>query len=138
MKPFRAELLALPKEVSALRRAVRAHVGAPCDDLQLCVGELLANVIAHVGEGAPATLTLTRTADGGTRVEVGDPGPRGWPVLRRAAGGDEGGRGLALLDAVAGRWGVRAGPGAGKTVWAELPPPLDRGARALDAGHSHR
>ncbi|MEV6570383.1 ATP-binding protein [Streptomyces sp. NPDC051577] len=123
MRPFRAGVLALPRELSALRRAVRAHVDAPCHDLQLCVSELVGNVIAHVGEGTPVTLAITRTADGRTRVEVSDPDPRVWPVLRRAADEDEGGRGLAVLDAVAARWGVRPGPYSGKTVWAELPPP---------------
>ncbi|MDA5284360.1 ATP-binding protein [Streptomyces sp. NPDC054904] len=123
MRPFRAGLLALPEEVAALRRAVRAHVDAPCHDLQLCVSELVGNVIAHVGEGTPVSLAVTRTPDGRTRVEVGDPDPRVWPVLREAADTDESGRGLAVLDAVAVRWGVRPGPTGGKTVWAELAHP---------------
>lgn len=123
MKPFRAGLLALPEEVSALRRAVRAHVDAPCPDLQLCVSELVSNVIVHVGEGTPVTLAVTHTPDGRTRVEVSDPDPRVWPVLRAAADTDESGRGLVLLDAVATRWGVRPGPYSGKTVWAELAHP---------------
>ncbi|MFD9456366.1 ATP-binding protein [Streptomyces sp. NPDC059985] len=123
MKPFRTGLLALPEEVAALRRAVRAHVDAPCDDLQLCLSELVGNVIAHVGEGTPVSLAVTRTPDGRTRVEVGDPDPRVWPVLRQAADTDESGRGLAVLDAVAVRWGVRPGPTGGKTVWAELAQP---------------
>ncbi|MFJ9076545.1 hypothetical protein ACIRO3_14990 [Streptomyces sp. NPDC102278] len=83
VRPFRAGVLALPRELSALRRAVRAHVDAPCHDLQLCVSELVGNVIVHVGEGTPVTLAITRTADGRTRVEVSDPDPRVWPVLRR-------------------------------------------------------
>jgi hypothetical protein len=36
-----------------------------------------------------------------------------------AAGDDEGGRGLALVDALATRWGVDA-DGAGKSVWFEV------------------
>ncbi|MFI5615972.1 ATP-binding protein [Streptomyces sp. NPDC051567] len=123
MKPFRIGLLALPQEVSALRHAVRAHLAAPCADLELCVSELVSNVIVHVGEGTPVTLVITRTAAGRTRVEVTDPDPRVWPVLRQATDEDEGGRGLALLDAVAARWGVFPGPYTGKTVWAELPHP---------------
>ncbi|MFD3777171.1 ATP-binding protein [Streptomyces sp. NPDC058612] len=119
MRPFHASALALPQELAGLRRAVREHVGGPCDDLQLCVSELVGNVVLHVGEGTPVTLAVTRTAQGRTRLEVGDPDPRLWPVLRRALDGDEGGRGLAVVDAVAARWGVRPAP-AGKTVWAEL------------------
>lgn len=49
--------------------------------------------------------------------------PQELATLRRAADGDEGGRGLVLLDAVATRWGVHPGPGGGKTVWAELTHP---------------
>ncbi|OKK18330.1 hypothetical protein AMK16_18555 [Streptomyces sp. CB00455] len=120
MRPFRTGVLAVPAELAALRRAVRAHLDAPCDDLQLCVSELVGNVILHVGEGTPVTLAITRTPEGRTRVEVGDPDPRLWPVLRRATEEDEGGRGLALVGAVATRWGVRPGPHSGKTVWAEL------------------
>ncbi|WP_411103552.1 ATP-binding protein [Streptomyces sp. cmx-4-9] len=123
MRPFRAGVLALPQELAALRRVVRAHVGGPCDDLQLCVSELVGNVILHLGEGTPVTLAISRTTEGRTRVELADPDHRVWPVLRRAADGDEGGRGLVLLDAVAARWGVHPGPGGGKTVWAELAHP---------------
>lgn len=45
------DLLALPKAVPDLRRTVRRHLGVPCADVQLCVTELLANVVRHVGEG---------------------------------------------------------------------------------------
>ncbi|MFF8607858.1 ATP-binding protein [Streptomyces sp. NPDC015346] len=119
---LRLELLALPKAVPELRHVLRERYGGEgCADLQLCVSELLANVITHVGEGTPVTLHVRATADGRTRVEVTDPDPRVWPVLRDATGGDESGRGLALLDAVSVRWGVEAGPGPGsKTVWCEL------------------
>ncbi|MEU9290811.1 ATP-binding protein [Streptomyces sp. NPDC048275] len=112
------DLLAFPKAVPDLRRAVRQHLGAPCADVQLCVTELVANVIRHVGEGAPVRVRVVRV-DGRTRVEVADPDPRALPVLLCATGGDESGRGLALLDAMALRWGVEQGE-AGKTVWCEL------------------
>ncbi|WP_309504972.1 ATP-binding protein [Streptomyces sp. KM273126] len=112
------ELLAFPKAVPELRRVVREHLGAPCGDVQLCVSELVGNVIRHVGEGAPLRLRVSR--EGGlTRVEVADPEQRAQPVLVHAAADDETGRGLALLDAVALRWGVEQGA-SGKTVWCEL------------------
>ena len=41
---------------------------------------------------------------------------------RIATPADEGGRGLALVDALASHHGVRNSPG-GKTVWAELDTP---------------
>jgi hypothetical protein len=61
VRPLVLHLLALPKAVPEARRAVREHLGAPCPDLQLCAGELLTNVIDHLGEGTPVTLRLAPT-----------------------------------------------------------------------------
>ncbi|GGT37134.1 ATP-binding protein [Streptomyces purpureus] len=119
MRPLTFDLLAMPKSVAGVRDTLRDYVGGPCPDLQLCVSELVTNVITHVGEGTPVSVRIAATGDGRTRVEVTDPDPRAWPVLRRATDADESGRGLALLDAVAVRWGVNQGPGS-KTVWCEL------------------
>ncbi|WP_043452980.1 ATP-binding protein [Streptomyces fulvoviolaceus] len=113
------DLLAAPEAVPGLRRAVRRHLGEPCADVQLCVTELVANVIRHVGEGVPVRVRVARVDGGRIRVEVTDPDARALPVLLHATGDDEAGRGLALLDAVAVRWGVEQGV-AGKTVWCEL------------------
>ncbi|MFK4099674.1 ATP-binding protein [Streptomyces sp. NPDC019531] len=112
-------LLALPEAVPDLRRAVRRHLGASCGDIQLCVTELVTNVIRHVGEGTPVRVRVARVGRDRIRVEVTDPDARALPVLRRAAGDDESGRGLALLDAVALRWGVEQWAET-KTVWCEL------------------
>ncbi|WP_267241728.1 ATP-binding protein [Streptomyces sp. PR69] len=121
MRPLTLDLLALPKAVPELRRAVSGHLGRPCPDVQLCLTELVTNVITHLGEGTPVTVRIASTADGGrTRIEVTDPDPHAWPAPRRAAGSDESGRGLALLAATASRWGVTHGPAA-KTVWCEVP-----------------
>lgn len=110
------ELLATPAEVSGVRRALRDY-GA---DVQLCASELVTNVIQHLGEGVPVTVRVWCDGGGRTRLEVTDPDPRALPVLRVAVGADEeSGRGLALLDALALRWGVAHGP-CGKTVWCEL------------------
>lgn len=114
-------LLAVPQAAPLLRHAVREHLAGASPDAELCVSELLANVIAHLGEGTPVTLRVTGRATR-TRVELTDPGPHAWPAPRQAAETDESGRGLALLAAVSVRWGVRREPG-GKTVWAELPRP---------------
>ncbi|WP_255303877.1 ATP-binding protein [Streptomyces sp. F-7] len=111
------ELLATPAEVSGVRRALRAY-GA---DVQLCASELVTNVVQHLGEGVPVTVRVWCDDGGRTRLEVTDPDPRALPVLRASVGADEeSGRGLALLDALAARWGVAYGPGRGKTVWCEL------------------
>ncbi|MFJ3922561.1 ATP-binding protein [Streptomyces sp. NPDC090022] len=112
-------LLAVPQAAPMVRHAVREHLGPDGHpDAELCVTELLANVIAHVGPGTPVTLRVTGRATR-TRVELTDPAPGVRPVPRCADEGDESGRGLALVDALAVRWGVTHGPGS-KTVWCEF------------------
>ncbi|MET8828385.1 ATP-binding protein [Streptomyces sp. NPDC004610] len=115
-------LLAEPEAVPEARRAVRNHLRTPCPDVQLCLTELLTNVIRHVGHGTPVTVRLARTADGRTRLEVTDSGPPAVLVARHPGRDEETGRGLLLLDSIAERWGmVRAADG--KTVWCELTEP---------------
>ncbi|MFI8190923.1 ATP-binding protein [Streptomyces sp. NPDC085946] len=110
------ELLATPVEVSGVRRALRSY-GI---DVQLCASELVTNVIRHVGEGVPVTVRVWREEGGRVRLGVTDPDPRALPVLVGAVGAeDESGRGPALLDALAVRWGVEQEAGR-KTVWCEV------------------
>ncbi|MFE0606646.1 ATP-binding protein [Streptomyces sp. NPDC058892] len=120
-------LLATPQAAPVLRHAVREHLGPESGDAQLCVTELLANVVRHLGEGTPVTLRISGRATR-TRVELTDPAPGVRPVRREAAGDEESGRGLALLDALAARWGVTQGRGT-KTVWCELDPGHSRHGR---------
>ncbi|WP_206739351.1 ATP-binding protein [Streptomyces sp. L2] len=109
-------LLATPKAVPELRHHLREHGF----DVQLCATELLANVIRHVGEGTPVTIrVIGAPGRGRTRVEVTDPDPRALPVLLCAGPAAESGRGMALLDALAVRWGVELA-GDSKTVWCEV------------------
>ncbi|MGV9555291.1 ATP-binding protein [Streptomyces sp. NPDC003522] len=115
---FELALLATPKSVPELRH----HLRALDFDVLLCATELLTNVIDHLGEGTPVTVRVTGTPHGHTRVEVTDPDARALPVLLSAAGTAESGRGLALIDALARRWGVDQGADH-KTVWCELAVP---------------
>ncbi|MFE2097383.1 ATP-binding protein [Streptomyces sp. NPDC059468] len=118
--PTELNLLATPKAVPELRHHLRAHDF----EVRLCATELLTNVIDHLGEGTPVTVRVTGTPHGHTRVEVTDPDPRALPVLLSAAATAESGRGLALIEALAHRWGVT--PEADrKTVWCELTGPAD-------------
>ncbi|MEU9026230.1 ATP-binding protein [Streptomyces sp. NPDC048383] len=132
MNALTIRLLAVPKAAPLLRHAVREHIGeaAGCPEAELCVSELLSNVITHLGEGTPVTLRVSVHGGGAgngngngratrTRVELTDPAPHAWPLPRQAGGTEESGRGLALLDAVTLRWGVTRGSDT-KTVWCEL------------------
>ncbi|WP_420035308.1 ATP-binding protein [Streptomyces sp. cg28] len=120
-QPTRIDLLATPKAVPELRHRLRGHGF----EVQLCVSELVTNVIDHLGEGTPVTVLVRDEGDGRTRIEVTDPDPRALPVLLHAVPDDESGRGLALVGAVALRWGVRQGT-YDKTVWCEVAEDHDR------------
>jgi anti-sigma regulatory factor (Ser/Thr protein kinase) len=91
----------------------------------LVVTELVTNSVKHAG----ASPELTLDWDGAVlRIEVYDDGA-GRPVKRRADATSSSGRGLALVEAVADRWGVIERQ-EGKVVWAEL----DLGAVEIDLG----
>ncbi|MDX3524436.1 ATP-binding protein [Streptomyces scabiei] len=121
--PWELAFMADPEEVAALRRVMWLHLGAwglreVGDDAQLCVSELVSNVITHVGPGTPVTLAVSMS---GTclRIEVHDPDTRALPTLVAAAPDSEGGRGMALVDALADRWGVQLRHDR-KVTWCEL------------------
>jgi hypothetical protein len=96
------------------------------EEVELLVTELATNVLKHVGEGALATLILERKGER-LRLEVHDMSPV-VPTIRAAECGDECGRGLHLLAAMAVDWGTVL-TAAGKAVWCEL---------ALTGGRSSR
>jgi anti-sigma regulatory factor (Ser/Thr protein kinase) len=111
-----------PEAVPRARRAIssclaeasgpeREHAG----DLKLLAGELLTNAVLH---GEPP-VDLRMLADGGAiRVEVADTSPV--PPQQTDSGLDAmTGRGLALVEALATRWGTDL-HADGKVVWAEL------------------
>jgi len=88
---------------------------------ELVVSELVSNAVCH-GE-TPIWMRLS-AAGGELRVEVHD-GGAGRPVRKHAGGGDEGGRGLEVLDGLievhGGERGVISDPaGSGKTVYVVL------------------
>ncbi|MFD5495418.1 ATP-binding protein [Streptomyces sp. NPDC127091] len=115
--------LADAEQVSSLRRALRTHLECwglqeLTDSAELCVSELAANVIKHVGPGTPSTLvTLLNSTH--LRIAVHDPDPRALPTLACADVEAETGRGMALIEAVSDRWGVDLN-GDRKATWCEL------------------
>ncbi|MET9732945.1 ATP-binding protein [Streptomyces sp. NPDC006458] len=122
-EPWDIAFTADRREVAALRRIMRLHLSTwglhgVVDEAQLCVSELVTNVVKHVGPGAPTTLAVSMR---GTRlrIEVHDPETRAIPVLADSADDAERGRGMALVDAVADAWGVQL-HGDRKVTWCEL------------------
>jgi hypothetical protein len=119
--------------------SARAHVGAVLpgwhlasliDTCQAVVSELVTNAVqasaAPAGDPAYAgghmAVVRLRLLSDGSRVlaQVWDQAP-GFPAPRRAASGDEDGRGLQLVNAMTrGRWGWQAVDSQAKVVWAEL------------------
>ncbi|KAF4406175.1 MULTISPECIES: ATP-binding protein [Streptomyces] len=97
-----------------LRRGTHAF-----DTVTLVVAELAANAVLHGRvPGRDCALRLAYDTGAATvRVEVSDTSPA-LPVPGNPAREDDHGRGLALVEAVAG-WGVQDRTGPGKTVWAE-------------------
>ncbi|MFI9287931.1 ATP-binding protein [Streptomyces werraensis] len=120
---WRVQFLAEPEEVSVLRADVRARlqewgVQEVMNAAQLCVSELVSNVITHVGQGTPASLVLS-LRDARLRVEVRDPDARALPTLVEATEDAENGRGMTLVDALSDRWGVDLHRD-GKVTWCEI------------------
>lgn len=88
------------------------------EDAAVVVSELVTNAVIHAGTTVAVRIHLLD--EGGVRIEVAD--SRSWPpVPRRLAPESVGGRGLVLVEALAGKWGVDPTP-EGKVVWAEIDP----------------
>jgi anti-sigma regulatory factor (Ser/Thr protein kinase) len=90
----------------------RVHLG----DARLVVSELASNAVLHAGTPFAVSMRYTGSA---VRISVRD-GSSTRPVLRNGGPASLSGRGLHLVAAMAGAWGVDSDPD-GKTVWAELP-----------------
>ncbi|MBN0044965.1 ATP-binding protein [Streptomyces actuosus] len=117
-----------PTEVGRARRWARSRLagsgieaGDPlAETLILLVSELVTNAVVHTGLPAVLRLSLPCVAaeSAPVRLEVADGSGRA-PVPRCAGDDATGGRGLALVDGLADRWGWSA-EGAGKRIWCEL------------------
>ncbi|MCW2779269.1 MAG: hypothetical protein JWN17_2994 [Frankiales bacterium] len=109
----------VPRSVAEVRRfAVRAFAASSAevqDTVALLVSEIATNALVH---GSGDVEVRVHEVAGVLRVEVAD-GSADLPTPRSADADAEGGRGLALVDALASAWGTEARPG-GKVVWFEV------------------
>jgi anti-sigma regulatory factor (Ser/Thr protein kinase) len=107
----------------------------------LVVAELATNAVTHgCVKGRGFRLSLTVEPLGTLRIEVADPRGDRRPLPRRITHpGDENGRGLILVDALATRCGSEPWPPSGKVVWAEIALPCPaRGGTASPSQSSIR
>jgi hypothetical protein len=86
--------------------------GDLASDVALVVTELAANAIVHARSAFTVILSVH---EGVLRISVRDAGPLDGAGLRAAPL-----HGLAVVDAMASRWGVESLGNAGKTVWVDL------------------
>ncbi|WP_160146940.1 ATP-binding protein [Thermomonospora echinospora] len=113
----------MPATVGLLRDLTQVHLakwGASerfADNVRLVVSELVTNSVAACP--GRAIVFVMYAVVGAVVVEVRDPSERA-PVHRPAGPGDEGGRGLQIVGALAESWGTRWPPGGGKVVWAKM------------------
>lgn len=88
-------------------------------DVALVVSEMTSNALLHgsvPGQRFRVLLQLTKSV---LRIEVTDARGEYLPVQRTPGDGDQFGRGITLINALAARWGVEPCV-VGKTVWAEF------------------
>lgn len=117
------EVARFPVDVVSARAArhfVSTAIGddgrGDADVAVLLASELASNAISH----ARSSFSVRVRCDPATiRVEVGDDDPT-LPVPARVAADALSGRGLAMVEAMADRWGAEP-TGAGKVVWFEVP-----------------
>lgn len=118
---YRMEITVGEHSVRHIRRIVRSllrewELEPLTFAVELGVSELVTNVVRHVPDRRCRVVVARQAA--GVRAEVSD-GYAALPRMQTEVDEEsEGGRGLALLDAVVDKWGVAPGAG-GKTVWFE-------------------
>jgi anti-sigma regulatory factor (Ser/Thr protein kinase) len=106
------------REARAFVRTACREAGTPRDTLDtavLLVSEAVTNAFTH---GRSEARVAVRAGRDLVRIEVSDDNSR-HPQKQAPDADALDGRGMAILDALAARWGVRDDP-YGKTVWFEV------------------
>jgi anti-sigma regulatory factor (Ser/Thr protein kinase) len=116
-----------PGQVGQARRFVRRVLAAGLladsgltADAVLLTSELAANAVQHTASGQGGTFAVTVCpCPPAVRICITDGGAPAGPSVTAPGPLSASGRGLAIVAALASRWGHHAGPG-GRTVWFEL------------------
>ncbi|MDQ2726894.1 MAG: ATP-binding protein [Actinomycetota bacterium] len=109
-----------PEQVLAARHFVAGSLerwGLINPDVALLVSELATNAVLHARSEFEVCVAA---APERIRVEVSDFNTR-LPTIVSVPPDACSGRGLMLLQALAGSWGVETHPNDGKTIWFEVP-----------------
>jgi anti-sigma regulatory factor (Ser/Thr protein kinase) len=125
-----------PVQVQAARRFASTALHSwelDPGDVVLLLSELATNAVLHARSRFRVTMALLGAR---LRVEVWDASPR-LPYFSVVPPDASGGRGLALVQALSGAWGIDSsleeGAGEGKTVWFEVPLAADDRPRSASA-----
>ena len=107
-------------QVAYARAFIRTHLAddPACDTVVLLVSELATNSIRH-SRSRFFAVTLARIGPDRLRITVIDEGRAGIPYLPEITVDTEGGRGIAVIDCLATRWGITRLPDLGTAVWFE-------------------
>ena len=112
-----------PGQVAHARRFVQRTLAphGPAADAALLTSELATNVLRHTASSQGGTFeVIIWRCPSTVRIAVADAGSRSIPAAGSPAALASSGRGLALVYALACRWGQLTAP-HGRTVWFELP-----------------
>ncbi|MER6011819.1 ATP-binding protein [Streptomyces bluensis] len=123
---FREALLLRPEDVPVLRKAAVRHIAEwgvdpLIDAFEVCLGELLANVLRHC-QDRHCEVVAAYVRSPGVYLHVGDRELKP-PALLPDAGLAEQGRGLRMVNELAAKWGYTYLGGRNKRVWAVLEAP---------------
>jgi anti-sigma regulatory factor (Ser/Thr protein kinase) len=122
-----------PREVFSARHFVASVLkgwGLDSGDLPLLVSELATNAVLHAR--SDFVVTVIRLPQK-VRVEVLDQNTR-LPSFAVAPPDAHSGRGLLILQKLAGTWGVESHSDQGKTIWFEVPLPASVNGQARRGG----
>ncbi|KHL12868.1 UNVERIFIED_CONTAM: hypothetical protein LK11_34775 [Mumia flava] len=117
------ELAPEPAAVPQARRFLRSTLaswgvdGRAGEAAELCLSELVTNVVMHTGSGCGVRVLLDRGVLTTTVRDCGASRPT--PVSRPVDPLGVHGRGLQIVEALADRWGSEL-DGVGTTVWFEI------------------